>query len=427
MQKTAIFKNGNSFKPGQCGTQKTSSKNKKPVRCFRFRLYPTKTQEERLDSSIEACRRIYNEFVSESRLAYKEGYGIKPDEMQRMIPAMIPEGTPLYSKAAQTVWNQFMNNIRVLHSLSSKGKKVGTLRFKPRSRYRSVNYNQSGFKFLQDDTLKLSKIGKVRCVIHRKIEGKIKGVIVKKDLDGRWFATAMCEEVGVKSCSLERKKIVGLDMGVTSFIHDSDGHRIDNPQILKKSEKRLRRAQRKMSGKARGSSNRHKQRLRLAKIHKKVVNQRRDFEHKVSREYVNKYDTIFVEDLSISNMMKNHRLARSIANASWNSFFQKLEYKAESAGILFRKVLPHGTSQECSRCGRMVKKSLAQRTHSCDSCGLVMDRDHNAAINIRQRGIETLPVECREVTPPESMPLVVAQCHGQASSLNEEANDFSRW
>ena len=140
MQKTAIFKNGNSFKPGQCGTQKTSSKNKKPVRCFRFRLYPTKTQEERLDSSIEACRRIYNEFVSESRLAYKEGYGIKPDEMQRMIPAMIPEGTPLYSKAAQTVWNQFMNNIRVLHSLSSKGKKVGTLRFKPRSRYRSVNY-----------------------------------------------------------------------------------------------------------------------------------------------------------------------------------------------------------------------------------------------------------------------------------------------
>ena len=408
MQKTAIFKNGNSFKPGQCGTQKTSSKNKKPVRCFRFRLYPTKTQEERLDSSIEACRRIYNEFVSESRLAYKEGYGIKPDEMQRMIPAMIPEGTPLYSKAAQTVWNQFMNNIRVLHSLSSKGKKVGTLRFKPRSRYRSVNYNQSGFKFLQDDTLKLSKIGKVRCVIHRKIEGKIKGVIVKKDLDGRWFATAMCEEVGVKSCSLERKKIVGLDMGVTSFIHDSDGHRIDNPQILKKSEKRLRRAQRKMSGKARGSSNRHKQRLRLAKIHKKVVNQRRDFEHKVSREYVNKYDTIFVEDLSISNMMKNHRLARSIANASWNSFFQKLEYKAESAGILFRKVLPHGTSQECSRCGRMVKKSLAQRTHSCDSCGLVMDRDHNAAINIRQKGIKTLPVECREVTPPERMPLTMS-------------------
>ena len=107
--------------------------------------------------------------------------------------------------------------------MSRKGKKTGVLRFKPRSRYRSINYNQSGFKFLQDNTLNLSKIGKVRCVIHRKIEGKIKGVMVKKDLDGRWFATAMCGGVSAKSCSLERKKIVGLDVGITNFIHDSGG------------------------------------------------------------------------------------------------------------------------------------------------------------------------------------------------------------
>ena len=397
------------------------------MKCFRFRLYPTKAQEERLDSAINACRRIYNEFVSESRLAYKEGYRIQSDEMQRMIPAMIPEETPLYSKAAQTVWNQFINNTHVLHALSRKGKKTGVLRFKPKSRYRSINYNQSGFKFLQDDILKLSKIGKVRCVIHRKIEGTIKGVIVKKDLDGRWFVSAMCEVAGVKSCSLERKKMVGLDVGITNFIYDSDGHKIGNPRNLKKSEKRLKRVQRKLSGKARWSSNRNKQRLKLARIHKRVANQRRDFEHKVSRTYVDKYDTVFVEDLSISNMLKNHRLAKSIADASWRSFFQKLEYKAESAGILFRKVPPHGTSQECSGCGRIVKKSLARRTHSCDSCGLIMDRDHNAAMNIRQRGINTLPVEYREVTPPERLPLTVAHSHGQAISLNEEANDFSRW
>ena len=268
---------------------------------------------------------------------------------------------------------------------------------------------------------------KVKCVIHRKVEGNVKGVIIKKDLDGRWHATAVCEATGAKSCSLERKKMVGLDMGVTNFVYDSDGHKTDNPQILKKSEKRLRRAQKKLSKKSRGSSNRHKQRARLAKIHKKVANQRRDFEHKVSRQYVEKYDTIFVEDLSIGNMTKNRRLARTIANASWNSFFQKLEYKAESAGILFGKVPPHGTSQECSGCGRIVKKSLAQRTHGCDSCGLVMDRDHNAAVNIRQKGIATLPAGRRKVTPPERLPLAVSCRHGQAISLNEDARDFSRW
>ena len=403
------------------------AKHEHSMKSFKFRLHPTKAQQAKLDDSINACRMLYNEFVAESRLAYREGYKVRFDELQRMIPAMVPKGIPLYSKAAQMALWQFYANIKALSSLSKKGRKIGTLRFKPKSMYRSINYNQSGFKFLQGDALKLSKIGKIKCVMHRKIEGAIKGVIVKKDLDGRWHATAVCEHGGARCCSLERKKMVGLDVGITNFVYDSDGHKIGNPRNLKKSEKKLKRAQRKMSGKAKGSSNRNKQRLKLARVHKKVANQRRDFEHKISRQYVNKYDTIFVEDLSIDNMVKNHSLAKSIADASWNSFFQKLEYKAESAGILFRKVRPHGTSQECSGCGRIVKKSLAQRTHRCDSCGLVIDRDHNAAINIRQRGIMTLPAGCREVTPPESMPLIMAHGHCQAGSLNEEANGFSRW
>ena len=195
-------------------------------------------------------------------------------------------------------------------------------------------------------------------MIHRKISGKTKGIIVKKDLAGKWFATAVCEDVLLTDrCLLERKKIVGIDVGLTNFVYDSDGHKIDNPQILKKSEKRLKRAQRRLSGKTKGSSNRHKQKTRLAAIHKKTASQRRDFEHKVSRTYVEKYDTIFVEDLQIQNMLKNHKLAKSISNISWYSFFQKLEYKAASAGILFRKVQPHRTSQGCSGCGKIIKKN----------------------------------------------------------------------
>ena len=134
-------------------------------------------------------------------------------------------------------------------------------------------------------------------------------------------------------------------------------------------------AQRRLSRKTKGSANRHKQKTRLAALHNKIANQRRDFEHKVSKTYVDKYDTIFVEDLSIPNMLKNHKLAKSISNISWYSFFQKLEYKAANAGILFRKVQPHHTSQGCSGCGKTIKKTLAQRTHVCDSCGLVLDRD----------------------------------------------------
>ena len=121
-------------------------------------------------------------------------------------------------------------------------------------------------------------------MIHRKISGKIKGVVVKKDLTGKWFATATCEDVlPIDRCSLERKKIVGIDVGLTNFVYDSDGHKIDNPQILKKSEKKLKRAQRRLSRKTKGSANRHKQKARLAAIHKKIANQRRDFEHKVSQ------------------------------------------------------------------------------------------------------------------------------------------------
>lgn len=216
------------------------------------------------------------------------------------------------------------------------------------------------------------------------------------------------------------KKIVGIDVGIKKFAFDSDNCSIENPHVLRQSEKKLKRAQKKLSKKKNGS-NRLKQKLVLAKIHQKIKHQRNDFLHKVSRYYVDKYDTIFVEDLKIQNMVRNHHLAKSISDSAWGSFFTKLEYKAANAGILFRRVNPRGTSQSCSGCGKTVKKTLAVRTHRCPFCGISIDRDFNASLNIRQKGMITLPMEYGEVKPLEKIPLIIAQSdYGQVISRNEE-------
>lgn len=393
---------------------------------YRYRLYPTKIQEARLDYTIEACRNLYNDFVFESRLAYKEGYDLKFDELQRMIPSMIPKDK-IYSKTAQVVLWQFYSNLKTLSSLSKKQKRIGKLRFKPKSRYNSINYNQSGFCLLDNQFLKLSKIGKIRINLHRLVDGKIKEIHIKREPTNHWYASIITESKYKSSCSLKRKKIVGIDVGITNFVYDSDGLVIKNPQILRKSEKKLKQAQHKLSKKVKGSSNQFKQKIKLAKIHQKIKYKRNDFLHKVSRYYTNNYDTIFVEDLKIQNMVKNHHLAKSISDSSWNSFFQKLEYKAERAGILFRKVIASGTSQRCSGCDKKVEKTLAIRTHYCPYCDLVLDRDHNASLVIKQRGMDSLPMVYREVKPVETIPLPVIQNDSrQEWSRNQETSNISR-
>ncbi len=155
------------------------------VSSYRYRLYPTKAQESKLHDTIEVCREIYNDLVFESRLAYKEGYSLKFDELQRMIPAMIPVGKHVYSKTAQVVLRQFQNNLKTLSNLTKRGKRTGSLRFKSKSRYRSINYNQSGF-CLGSKTLKLSKIGKLRITLHRPVHGKIKEIRIKREPTNQW-------------------------------------------------------------------------------------------------------------------------------------------------------------------------------------------------------------------------------------------------
>ncbi|MDP2909275.1 MAG: RNA-guided endonuclease TnpB family protein, partial [Nanoarchaeota archaeon] len=209
---------------------------------------------------------------------------------------------------------------------------------------------------------------------------------INKNPTGKWFANfSVVKEIEVKQKKLD--KCVGIDVGLESFYADSEGNKIDNPRWFRKSEERLAFLQRKHSRKKKGSNNRKRSRLKIAKLHEKVVNQRNDFLHKETRKLADNYSLIAVEKLSIKNMVKNHYLAKSISDASWRRFLQYLSYKVEEAGGRIVEVDARGTSQ-CCICGNRVKKSLAVRTHKCKECGRVLDRDVMSAILVKASALK---------------------------------------
>jgi putative transposase len=259
------------------------------------------------------------------------------------------------------------------------------LRFKGKGWFKTFTYPQSGFKIVETgkrtDILHLSKIGNVPIRIHRKVEGKVKTLTVKRYASGKWFTCISVE----RDDEAERKplrKAVGLDVGLRYFLTDSDGRQVENPKFYKRSLQRIRVEHQRLSRKKKGSRNRERQRVRLARIYEKLVNQRNDFLHKLSRFYVNNYDLTVVEDLNIKGMVRNHNLAGKILDASWGKLLQMLHYKAENAGGVVVKVNPRGTSKE--------------HKHG------ELDRDYNASLNILERGLSGMG---QPYTPVEMEPL----------------------
>lgn len=297
------------------------------------------------------------------------------------------------------------------------------MRFKNGKRFKTFVYNQSGFKVIRTtnrlDKLRLSKIGDISIRIHREISGEVKQICVKRYASGKWYAFLVVEDRRTDSESPDKpttRPSVGIDVGIKNFVYDSDGTHIDHPKFLGKSLSKLADEQRKLSRTTKGSKNREKQKLKLAILHEKIVNQRDDFLHKLSHYYVSRYGFIAVEDLDIRGLVGKSHNPRNMMDASWGRFLQFIEYKAERAGIRFARVEPRGTTQRCSNCGKQVPKTLRARTHRC-VCGLEIDRDYNSARNILASGSErTSPLE--EGTLPSSR---------QSRSMNQEAKGFSPW
>lgn len=257
---------------------------------------------------------------------------------------------------------------------------------------RSVEYKQSGWKLVEGckrihfsdkcsiGTLKL--IGK-QCL--NRLQDKIKRVRIVRRADG--YYAQFCLDVERKEHLASTGSIVGLDMGISHLWTDSNGDTLENPRTLKQAEKALKRAQRRLSRKQKGSSNRKKQIKCLAKKHLKVQRQRKDFAIKAARALYQSHDLVVIENLQVKNMLKNHNLAKAISDASWHQLKRWLEYFSQVFSKGFVIVSPHHTSQECSGCGERVAKSLSERAHHCDTCGLELDRDHNAALNILSKGL----------------------------------------
>jgi putative transposase len=281
---------------------------------------------------------------------------------------------------------QIRDNLKVLSKLKSKGKKVGRLRYKP---VRSIVYEQTGYKIV-GNKLVLSKIGEMPIVITRPVPGTIKQIVLKFTRTHQWFVSVI-SRTDDEPVEREGMRTVGIDMNLVNFSTDTYGKVFEHPHNVKKVARQLGRAQRKMSRKVKGSHNRRKQRLKVARIHETVENRRDDFLHKWSNHYIQNYDRIAVEKLNIKDMLDGRKscgMNRNTLDAAWGKARTFLTYKAERAGCQFVAVNPAYTSQACFRCGTIVKKELSERTHNCPVCGYTENRDLNAAFNIRKRAFD---------------------------------------
>jgi putative transposase len=361
------------------------------VRNYKFRIFPTQQQEQKLEETIDGCRWVYNYFVNNGfESEYDMNYALT--ELKEQEPWL----RNYHSKMLQMVGKQVAASAKALKVLRKNGHKVGKLHYMTHDEYNSFTYNQSGFKIEKHgntDLLWLSKVGYSEIRLHRK-PVNIKQITIVRQA-GKWYAVVCCETAKPLFHFIEPSKSVGIDVGITRFAHDSNNQKVENPLFLTRMLKPLRRAHRKVSRRKRGSNNYGKAKNVLARLYQRIHNKRKDFLHKLSSYYSGKYDIIFLERLRTLNMAKNHSVARYVLDSSWRTFM--LGYKAK----LLVEVEPYNTSVGCSRCGNKVPKSLAVRTHHCDECGLVIGRDYNASLNILQRGLSNLPVECREVTPAE--------------------------
>ena len=366
-------------------------------KAFLYRIYPTRAQTTRLSAMLEECRWLYN-----STLAYRKDEWEQKSrtanwyETKARIPILKqarPSLKEVHSQVLQNVTQRVDLAFQAFFRRVKVGEEVGYPRFRGEGRYDSMCYPQYGNGAnLSDNTLHLSKVGPLKVVLHRPLEGTPKTVCIRRSSTGKWYATFSCEwEPTVLPASSER---VGIDVGLKTFATLSTGDEIPNPRFFRSEETALAKANRMLSKQEKGTPARSRRRKVVARVHERTRWRRDNFSHQHSRSIVNRYGLIAVEDIEVNRMIHNHCLAKSISDAAWVGFRGMLGVKAEWAGRRFIVVNPAYTSQTCSGCGHRLasdrRLGLSKRVFDCPYCSLQIDRDLNASLNILALGQQSV-------------------------------------
>jgi putative transposase len=376
---------------------------------YQYRLRPTKSQADIIDKTLEMLRCQYNYLLTQRfdwyemnrcpvdrcpLICHLSELKDKPNRFsQQASLTQLKVDRPWYKEIHSQVLQEVPKKVEIAFDRWLKGdshrKKSGRPRFKGKGQYKTFTYPQFKEHHLNNKIITLSKIGDVKVIVHRLIPDgyKIKTASVTKKADG-YYVTLSLEDATVPTTKPDFNPdlITGIDVGLKEFLTTSIGETVSIPQHYRKSQKRLRVIQKRVSRRKKGSNRRQKAVKQLGKQHKKVADKRKDFHFKTANNLLKKYDVVAVEDLNVKGLART-RLAKSVLDAGWSNFLSILTNKAENAGLLVIPVKASGTSQDCSSCGRTVRKKLHERWHDCPNCGCSLDRDHNAAINIKNRAV----------------------------------------
>ena len=368
---------------------------------YKFRLYPNSEQAEQINRILGCCRYVYNHFLAQRQEQYRStGKSPSCNDQLKDLTAL--------KKCADTAWLGEVDSTALQASVQDlneafqnffrrvkTGKNPGYPRFKKKHSSRQSYRTKQNKKTIEvfSTAVKLPTLGRVKCCITRPVKGRIVHATVSRTASGKYFVSLCCQVEQEMPRLPATGAVVGIDMGIKSYAVSSGGIAYPNPKYLVQSERKLAKLQRQLSRKTKGSASWNKARVRVARLHEHIANQRLDMQHKLSTQLIRNYDVIFVEDLAPKNMVRNHKLAKAISDVAWGEFLRQLHYKAEWYGKTVQKVDRFfASSQLCSKCGAKWPgtKNLSVRQWVCPECGAVHDRDKNAAENILLEGMKLL-------------------------------------